>query len=82
MSGCHGGQADGSSIVHGRERLKGHAAAAQGPLIILFQQQGGGEPDDGGFIEEYADHVGAALDLAPRIKSAGKLLRRSSVLVL
>jgi hypothetical protein len=35
-----------------------------GPFVILFQQNGTDQPDDGRFVGEDADDVGAPLDLA------------------
>ncbi len=63
MSDCHGRQADGRSIAQRRERLQAHVATLDRPFIVLLQQQSTHEPHDGCFIGEYADGVGAPLDL-------------------
>ncbi len=47
-----------------RERLGGEVAAADEPLIVLFDQERAREPDRGGVVGEDADDVAAAADLA------------------
>ena len=51
-------------------------------LVVLLKRERTDAPDDGCGGRDDAYHVGAALALAPRTKSAGKLLSRSSGLVL
>ena len=34
------------------------------PFVILFQQDSAHEAEDGGFVGEVSDHIGARLDLA------------------
>jgi hypothetical protein len=40
-----------------------HKAVLSEPLIILLEQDGADEPDDGFFVREDADDIGAALFL-------------------
>ena len=74
-------QANGGSIADGRHGLKRHAASLHGPLVLLLQEQGADEAPNCRLVGIDAHHVRTPLDLAPRIKSAGKLLTRSSGLV-
>ena len=62
-SGGHGGQADGCSIVHGRERLEAHVTALDGPLVILLQQERADEAGDRRFIRKDANYLRPPLDL-------------------
>ena len=64
LSGNCSGQADGSNIAHGADRLQGHIAGALcGPLVGLLKEQGTDEPDNGGLVGKDVDDVGAALNL-------------------
>jgi hypothetical protein len=40
------------------------AAALHGPLVVLFEQDRADEADDGGFVGEDADNLGASLDFS------------------
>ena len=64
-SGGHGWQLDDGIIAERGDGFQGHVAGAlDGPFIVLFQQDGPDEAGDGGLVGEYADHIGATLDLA------------------
>ena len=65
------GQADGGSIAERADGLQRHVARALGrPFVGLLEEYGADQPDGGvdrlwrSTVREYADHVGAALDLA------------------
>ena len=64
-SDCHGESYDKACIALRRDGFQRHLASApNGPIIVLFEQDRADEADDGVFIEEGADDVGAAFDLA------------------
>jgi hypothetical protein len=46
------------------ERVVAEVAAADEPLVVLFDDDAGGEPDQRAVVGEDADDVGAATDLA------------------
>jgi hypothetical protein len=52
-------------IAQRRDRFQAHVSAAlNGPFVILFEQQRPDEQDDGIFVGEDANDVGASLDFA------------------
>jgi len=46
-SGGHAGQSDVGIFAYGSETFKAHAAAADDPLVILFEHESADEADDG-----------------------------------
>jgi hypothetical protein len=56
-------QPSGLIVDESTQRLKGHVAALQLPLVVLLEQQPSDEARDGGNVREDADDIGAPLDL-------------------
>ena len=64
-SGCHGGEADDGIIAQECDGFQGHVAGSlNGPFVVLLEQDGAHEADDGLFVGEDADDLGAPLDLS------------------
>jgi len=65
MSVGHGGQADNTIIAERGDGFQCHIAGAlDGPFVVLLQQNGSHQAEDGLFIGEDADDIGASFDLA------------------
>ncbi len=58
-------------VTQGGQSLKLHVAALQLPLVVLLEQQRTYEADDGGFVGEDADDIGATFDL--RVESLERI---------
>jgi hypothetical protein len=73
-------KADGGIIAQWCDGFQSHVAAAlDRPFVVLFEQDRADETNDGIFVGEYANHLGASLDLAvdtfERIGGVGRILK-------